>query len=354
MISSIRVGNTRIGRDCPCFIVAEAGVNHCGNIDLAFELIESASQSGADAIKFQCYVTEDLVTIDAPKARYQESDMGSTTKQYEMLKALELDAKDLAKLRDHCLKKGIMFICTPYDQRSVDTMEDIEQPMIYKIASTDTTNTPFLKYIASKNRPVILSTGMCSLGEVELAVNTLKESGLENRIIILQCTSEYPVPMQDVNLRAMETMERAFCCPVGFSDHTFGIEASSWAVAMGACMIEKHLTLDRTLSGPDHKASIEPTEFASLVNSIRQIEVALGDGIKRVMPSETDNKERMQRSLVAKRNIQIGKSITRDDLTCKRPGSGLPPLWFDLVIGKVAINHISDGSIISLNDIDWI
>jgi len=352
MISPVHVENFWIGPGHPCFIIAEAGVNHNSDMDLAFQLIDSARQAGADAVKFQSFITEDLVTAGAEKASYQKSSTKTAGNQYYMLKALELNAKQHAELKDHCQKEGILYLCTPYEHKSIDAIDKIGAAA-FKIASTDTTNIPLLRYIAGKQRPVILSTGMCTLGEVELAVKTLRESGLENKIIILQCTSEYPAPMHEINLRAMKTMERAFACPVGFSDHTPGIGASPWAVALGACIIEKHFTLDRTMLGPDHKASIEPEELALLVKTIRDVESALGDGIKRPMPSETDNKEKMQKSLVAEKNIQTGQEINEQDLICKRPGTGLPPVWFDRIIGKVAVRDISRGSLVALDDIDW-
>ena len=352
MIKSLSIGNRKIGSDYPCFIIAEAGVNHNGDIKLAHKLIDAAAEAGADAVKFQSFVAEDLVTPEAQKARYQVETTGQNGGQFAMLKKLELSKDQQKELKSHCDEAGILYLCTPYEERSADLLEEISVPA-YKIASTDTTNIPFLRYLARKDIPVILSTGMSSLGEVEEAVNELKLYGLDGKIIILQCTSEYPAPVNEINLRAMKTMELAFGCSVGFSDHTPGIGASPWAVAVGACVIEKHFTLDRNMEGPDHRASIEPDELKDLVRTIRDVEAALGDGIKRPMPSELPNKTRMQKSLVATRSIPAGEIIQEADLTCKRPGNGLPPKWFDRVIGRKAAKQIQKEETLELNSIIW-
>jgi sialic acid synthase SpsE len=223
----------------------------------------------------------------------------------------------------------------------------------YKIASTDTSNIPFLRHLATSGVPVILSTGMSLLGEVEEAVIELRQNGLNEKIVIMQCTSEYPAPLEDLNLRAIKSMEVAFNCPVGFSDHTSGIGASPWAVALGACIVEKHFTLDKNLKGPDHKASIEQDELKTLVKTIRKVELALGDGVKRVMPSEMKNKYKMQKSIVATRTIKAGEYIQASDLTCKRPGNGLLPNWFDKVVGKKAAKTIRNQEIIRLDSVLW-
>ena len=352
MIHPVRIGNLLIGPDHPCLVVAEAGVNHNGDLNIAHRLIDAAVKAGADAVKFQSFMTEEIVTPATPKAGYQESTTGISGGQYEMLKALELTRQDHAELKDHCDDAGILYLCTPYETASIDMLSEIGVAA-YKVASTDTTNIPFLRYMAQKKLPVILSTGMCTLGEVEQAVNVLKSEGLKNMVVILQCTSEYPAPIHEVNLRAMHTMEHVFACPVGFSDHTQGIGASPWAVASRACLIEKHFTLDRNFEGPDHRASIEPHELETLVKTIRQVESALGDGIKRLMPSEAENKSKMQKSLVAKRTIKAEEIIQAQDLTCKRPGNGLQPKWFDRVIGKKAIQNIDKDSFITLAAIKW-
>ena len=341
-----------IGPGNSCFIIAEAGVNHNGDMKLAHKLIDAAAKAGADAVKFQSFVAEDLVTPEAQKARYQVETTGQSGGQFAMLKKLELSKDQQKELKTHCDKVGILYLCTPYEKKSADLLEEISVAA-YKIASTDTTNIPFLRYIARKGIPVMLSTGMSSLGEVEEAVNELKLHGLDGKIIILQCTSEYPASVNEINLRAMKTMELAFSCPVGFSDHTPGIGASPWAVAAGACVVEKHFTLDRNMEGPDHRASIEPDELKELVRTIRDVDTALGDGIKRPMPSEIANKPRMQKSLVATRSISAGEVIQLTDLTCKRPCNGLLPKWFDRVVGKKAAKDINSGEIFKLDSVLW-
>ena len=352
MIKPVKIKNFMIGLGNPCFIIAEAGVNHNGDMKLAHKLIDAAAKAGADAVKFQSFITADIVTPEAQKARYQVETTGQNGGQFAMLKKLELSKDQQKELKSHCDEAGILYLCTPYEERSADLLEKISVAA-YKIASTDTSNIPFLRYLARKDIPVILSTGMSSLGEVEESVNELKLYGLDGKIIILQCTSEYPAPVKDINLRAMKTMELAFGCPVGFSDHTPGIGASPWAVAAGACVIEKHFTLDRNMTGPDHPASIEPNELAELVRTIRNVEAALGDGIKRPMPSELPNKTRMQKSLVAIRSIAAGETILETDLTSKRPGNGLPPKWFDRVVGKKAARQIQKEETLELNSIIW-
>jgi N-acetylneuraminate synthase len=352
MNNFVRIKNFSIGREHPCVIIAEAGVNHNGDINIAHRLIDAAKQTGVDAVKFQSFTAKALVTPHSKKADYQLKTTRGDNSQFSMLKQLELSLEEQAQLKKHCDEKGILYLCTPYDQESADLLEGIGVDA-YKIASTDTANIPFLREIAKKNIPVILSTGMSNLGEVEASVNELKKNGLDGKIIILQCTSEYPVPLEDINLRAMKTMERAFCCPVGFSDHTPGIGASPWAVALGASVIEKHFSLDQNMKGPDHKASINPEEMTLLVKTTRNVESALGNGIKRIMPSELKNKPKMQKSLVATRNISAGEIIGKQDLTCKRPGTGLEPVYFDKVVGKHAAKTINRDDVLTLDAITW-
>lgn len=352
MIKSVQIGDRLVGPGQPCFIIAEAGVNHNGDMHLAHQLIEAAAKMGADAVKFQSFITEELITPEAPKAGYQVETTGEPGSQYKMLKALELSADQQAELKDYCKQTGILYLCTPYENTSVDMLDHMDVAA-FKIASTDTTNIPFLRYIADKGRPVILSTGMSTLCEVEEAVDTLRVGGLEGKIVILHCTSEYPAPVSEANLRAILTMQQAFGCPVGFSDHTPGVGASPWAVAVGACMIEKHFTLDRNMVGPDHRASLESDELAALVRTVRDVEAALGDGIKRPMPSEIPNKPLMQKSLVARRSVRAGETITAKDLACKRPGFGLAPSWFDRVVGKRAIVDIPKDAVLTISSVDW-
>lgn len=351
-MDQVVLGDRSVGRNAPVLIIAEAGVNHNGDIRLAHRLIDAAAEAGADAVKFQSFVTEELLTPEAPKAEYQVETTGEPGSQYTMLKALELSADEQTELKSHCEEVGILYLCTPYEDTSVDMLDRMGVDA-FKIASADITNIPFLRYIVSKRRPVILSTGMSTLGEVEQAIDTLRASGLDGKIVILHCTSEYPAPVGQANLRAILTMQQAFGCPVGFSDHTPGVGASPWAVAVGACVIEKHFTLDRNMIGPDHRASLEPDELAKLVRTVRDVEASLGDGIKRPMASELSNKPLMRKSLVARRNIRAGETITPDDLTCKRPGLGLAPSWFDRVVGKRAAMDILKDGALTLSSVDW-
>ena len=350
--STVLIDGRKVGRGSPSYIIAEAGVNHNGDVKLAKMLIEEAVRAGADAVKFQSFITEELITPETPKADYQVETTGEAGSQYNMLKTLELTEEEQAELKAHCDKNGIVYICTPYDMTSVDMLDAIDVAA-YKIASTDTTNIPFLRYVAGKARPVILSTGMSTLGEVEEAVKALKGGGGEGKIVILHCTSEYPATAEEANLRAIQTMERAFGCPVGFSDHTPGKGISPLAVAAGACMVEKHFTLDREMTGPDHRASMEPAELAELVKAVREVESALGDGVKRPTVGELKNKPKMQKSIVARRRINKGDTILAADITCKRPGTGLRPALFDNVVGKKAAEDIPKDGIMTDGSIEW-
>ncbi len=352
MIRPVRIGEHAVGPGNPCLVVAEAGVNHNGDFETALRLVDAAAAAGADAVKFQSFSAEDLVTASAGKASYQVETTGTGGGQLAMLKALELDPGEHARLKAHCEGAGLLYLCTPYDLRSIDRTDALDVAA-FKIASTDTTNLPFLRYLARKGRPVILSTGMCTLGEVEMAVDTLRQGGLDRDIVLLQCTAEYPAPLADINLRAMRTMEQAFFCPVGFSDHTRGVVAATWAVALGACMVEKHFTLSRAMEGPDHRASLEPDELQRLVKMVREVEMALGSGRKEVMPSEAANKEKMQKSLVITRDIGAGEKITARDLACKRPGSGLPPSWFDRVVGRRIARDLAADSLLTMDAVQW-
>jgi len=348
----VRIKEYEIGSKKPCFIIAEAGVNHNGDIRIAHQMIDAAKLAGVDAVKFQNFKASELVTVHSQKADYQLKTTRGDNSQLSMLLALELSEQEHGQLKKHCDDAGILYLCTPYGQNSADQLERIGVDA-YKIASTDTSNIPFLRYLAKKDIPVILSTGMSNLGDVEESIHELKVNGLGGKIIILQCTAEYPAPVEDINLRAMKTMELAFGCPVGFSDHTPGIGASPWAVAAGASLVEKHFTLSRSMKGPDHSASVEPKEMAQLVETIRNVELALGDGMKRIMPSERKNKSKMQKSLVAAHPISAGQIIKPQDLTCKRPGTGLLPNWFDRVIGKQAAKSINQDDVLTLDAISW-
>ncbi len=352
MIRPVRIGTRAVGPGQACLVVAEAGVNHNGDPATALRLVDAAVAAGADAVKFQSFVAADLVTATARKASYQEETTGAGGSQLAMLRALELEPEAQARIKAHCDAAGILYLCTPYDHRSIDRLDALDVAA-FKVASTDTTNVPLLRYLAGKGRPVILSTGMCSLADVELAVDTLRRGGLENHIVLLQCTAEYPAPLDEINLRAMRTLEQAFLCPAGFSDHTRGIEAASWAVALGACMVEKHFTLSRRMEGPDHRASLEPAEMARLVQTVRRVEAALGSGRKEVTPSEAANRDRMRKSLVVTRPVRAGERISARDLACKRPGNGLPPSWLDRVSGRRAARDLEADTLLTMDAVDW-
>jgi N-acetylneuraminate synthase len=328
--NQINVGKKKIGLQNPCFIIAEAGVNHNGDVDLAEKLIDAAVAAGADAVKFQTFKAEKTVTLTAEKAEYQKSMTGTNESQYEMIKKLELSDADYWVLSKHAQKAGIFFLSTPFDEESVDLLDQIGVP-VFKIPSGEITNLPLLKKIAQKSKPIILSTGMATLGEIEEALNYLKQHGAED-IILLHCTTNYPAPVASVNLCAMETLRCAFQVPVGYSDHTEGITIPIAAVAMGACVIEKHFTLDRTLPGPDHRASLEPQELAMMVKVVRDVELARGNGIKSPTEEEEAIKRVARRSIVATRDIRVGDVLTEGDVAIKRPGTGIEPRYLGAVM----------------------
>lgn len=347
----LTIHGRRIGDGQSCFVIAEAGVNHNGDMALAHRLIDAAKDTGADAVKFQAFRTEALVTPDAPKADYQVQTTGSGGGQWAMLKALELSGEDHGQLVEHCRRVGITYLCTPYDMDSAEMLDRLDIPA-FKIASTDTTNTPFLRQLARLGRPVILSTGMSTLSEIEEAMAAL--DGVADKVALLHCTSEYPAPVSEANLRAMETLRHAFGVPVGYSDHSEGVHLACWARTLGAAILEKHFTLDRALPGPDHRASVEPAALAELVAMVRLVDQAMGDGIKRPSPSERGNKAKVQKSLVATRDLAPGEVIAAADLACKRPGGGLPPKWFDLAVGATVLRPVAAHARIGLGDLEWI
>ncbi len=320
------------------FIIAEAGVNHNGSLDLAYQLIGVAKDAGADAVKFQTFKAENVVSKLADKAEYQKKTTGSDKSQLEMIKKLQLSFEDFVKLKKYCDKKEIMFLSTPFDHQSIDFLYNLVD--IYKIPSGEIINYPYLKHITAKNKPLIMSTGMANLGEVEEAINTIRSVNSEAQISLLHCTTNYPTSYEEVNLKAMQTLTAAFKLPVGYSDHTLGIEVPIAAVAMGAKIIEKHFTLDKNLPGPDHKASLEPDELKEMVKAIRNIEKALGDGIKRPNKSEIEIMKVARRSLIAKRDIKAGEIIKESDIAIKRPGTGILPKFKEIVIGMKLINDI--------------
>ncbi len=322
-------------------IIAEAGVNHNGDLDLAKKLIDIASEAGADLVKFQTFNANRLVTSTAKKAAYQTQATDSRESQHEMLSRLELTPSMHMELIAHCAKRKIGFFSTAFDIESTDLLVSYGQEQ-FKIPSGEITNLPYLRHIGQLGRPVILSTGMATMEEIKSALQILENSGTpKNSITVLHCTSVYPTPMPEVNLKAMLEIRDNLGVKVGYSDHTLGIEVAIAAVAMGATVIEKHFTLDRNLPGPDHKASLEPSELKSMVNGIRNIEIALGDGTKRPTPSEAKNIPVVRKSIVASKPIQQGEVFAPENLTTKRPGIGISPMRWDEVLGKTAIRNFS-------------
>lgn len=323
-------------------IIAEAGVNHNGSLDLARQLIDAAAQAGVDYVKFQTFRADKLVTRDARQAAYQSRNINDgRDSQYEMLKRLELSPEDHHTLIDYCHEKGVSFFSTAFDLPSIDFLNtlgpDRKGLSLWKVPSGELTNFPYLRAIGLTGKPVILSTGMATLTEIEQAIGVLTRFGTpKNGITLLHCTTEYPAPKDQVNLRAMETMRKHFGMPAGYSDHTEGIEIPVAAVAMGAVVIEKHFTLDRTLPGPDHKASLEPTELCEMVRQIRNVEAAMGDGTKEPAPAEQPNIPIARKSIVAATAIKRGELFTEENITAKRPGTGLSPMVWESVVGQRA------------------
>ena len=316
------------------FIIAEAGVNHNGKIENAIKLIDAAAEAGADAVKFQTFKAQNIVCRNAKKAEYQKQTTDADENQYMMLKKLELTEQMHEQLLQHCRENGILFLSTPFDLDSIDYLDRLGIS-IMKVPSGEITNYPYLKKIAETGKKVIMSTGMCTVEEVEAAVNVLKKYGSKD-ISLLHCNTEYPTPFCDVNLSAMTTLKNQFDLEVGYSDHTFGIEIPVAAVAMGATIIEKHFTLDKNMEGPDHKASLEPEELKQMVNAIRNVESALGNGMKTPSASEKKNIEIARKSIVAKKNIAAGEAFTEENLTAKRPGNGISPMKWNEIIGTKA------------------
>ena len=327
-------------------IIAEAGVNHNGDMALAHELVDAAAEAGADLVKFQTFSAEALVAKDAPKADYQKRLTAGDENQFGMLKRLELSPADHLALMDRCRERGIGFFSTGFDLASLVFLEGLGFTR-HKVPSGEITNYPYLRKMGSFGKEVLLSTGMANLGEIEAALQVLEESGTpREKIIVLHCTTEYPTPMCEVNLRAMRAIGEAFGVRIGYSDHTPGIEIPIAAVAMGAIVIEKHFTLNRNLPGPDHQASLELGELKEMVRVIRNVEVALGDGIKRPTPSELKNKQVARKSIVAIGTIREGEPFTDDNLGSKRPGSGLSPMEMPALIGRLADREYGDGEML--------
>jgi N-acetylneuraminate synthase/N,N'-diacetyllegionaminate synthase len=335
-----------VGQGEPAFVIAEAGVNHNGELDLAFQLVDAAVAAGADAVKFQTFIADELLTAEAVKADYQKTTTGEQESQLEMIKRLELSFDDFRKLKTYCDDRGITFLSTPFDLTSVDFLRELDL-VVFKISSGDLTNHPLLRHVASQNRPVILSTGMSDMDEVREALAVVHNAG-NNDVILLQCVTNYPAAAEDINLKAMLSMQSAFDVNVGYSDHTLGIEVALAAVALGACVIEKHFTLNKNFAGPDHRASLEPDEFKAMVDGIRKVEAALGNGLKVPAASEAGNAAVARRSIVAARDISVGTVITLAEIAFKRPGTGLPPRMAEHLLGKTARVNVAAGSLLQL------
>ena len=329
-------------------IIAEAGVNHNGNLEMAQQMVREARRAGADYVKFQTAVPELVISTFAPKAEYQKETTGSEESQLEMCQAIHLPLSDYAGLSDLCRQEGIGFMSTPFDLVSIDCLAAIGMDY-WKIPSGEITNLPYLRKIGALGGNIIMSTGMATLAEVETAVGILEQAGTPRRQIwLLHCTTQYPAPYESVNLRAMDALASLGCAGVGYSDHTIGTDVAVAAVARGARIIEKHFTLDRNLPGPDHRASLEPDQLAELVAAIRRTEVALGTGIKEAAEAEKSNIDIARKSIVAARAIKAGEMFTEDNLLCKRPGNGISPMRWDEVIGRTATRDFAPDELINL------
>ena len=346
MLNAVTIAGRTIGPGAPCFVIAEAGVNHNGSPEQAKRLIDAAHAAGADAVKFQTFQAEKVVSPAAAKAKYQVETTGESGAQLEMVRRLELPPEAFRELATHCRKRGILFLSTPFDPESADLLDGVGVPA-FKVASGEITNWPFLAHIARKGKPMILSTGMSDLDEVQAALGVVRGAG-NTQLVLLHCVSCYPTAPESANLRAIETMAAQFQVPVGFSDHTLGVEIALAAVAVGACVLEKHLTLDRKLPGPDHRASLEPDEFAALVRGIRRVESSLGDGRKRRMPEEEDTARAARRSLVAACALPAGTVLEEGHIAILRPGTGLPPAQRAQLIGRRTLRDIEPGAVLTL------
>jgi N,N'-diacetyllegionaminate synthase len=346
---SLAIGDREVGTGCPCLVVAEAGVNHNGDIELARRLVDAAAEAGADAVKLQTFVAEHVVSEHAPKAEYQLAAAEQPESQLEMLRRLELDRDAHVELKRRAEGRGLLFLSTPFDASSVDLLDELGVEA-FKVASPDLTNFPLLDAIAERGRPVLLSTGLATLAEVEAGVERLRASGAAH-IVPLHCTTEYPAPLDEANLLAIPAMREALGLPIGYSDHTQGLEAAVAAVALGACVLEKHFTLDRALPGPDHRASLEPSEFAALVGAVRRVESALGDGVKEPSPSERRNLPVVRRSLAAADDLPAGVWLTRGMLIALRPGTGISPSRVDEVVGRRLRRDLALHELLDPNDL---
>ena len=323
------------------FIIAEIGVNHNGNINLAKKMIKSASECGVDAVKFQTFKSEELVTENARMADYQEENTNENS-QLEMLKKLELSFEDFKELRDYALKCNVIFISSPFDINSVDLLETLNVPL-YKLGSGELNNFELIDHVQKTNKPIIISTGMATLDEIRETYDFIEN---KDNLIILHCITGYPTSFEEANLNFIKTLQKEFDVPIGFSDHSPGIELPIAAVALGACVVEKHFTLDKNLEGPDHKASLNPKEFKSMVDAIRNVEVAMGDGVRKFSENEEEIKKVARKSIVLNRDVKKGAVLQREMLSIKRPGTGIPPKFINDIIGKEIIEDLKSGTVV--------
>lgn len=346
LMKNIEIAGHLIGKGREVFVIGEAGVNHNGDVALARKLIDAAAGAGVNAVKFQTFRADKLATRSAPKADYQSRNTDGNESQYEMLRRLELSFDAHRQLIDYCKCQGVTFLSAPFDEESADLLEKLDVAA-FKIPSGEITNLPFLEHVARKQKPILLSTGMSEMSEVQTAAERIRAQG--NRgLLLLHCVSNYPADPADVNLRAMATMAATCDALVGYSDHTMGCEVALAAVALGAVVIEKHFTLDRNLPGPDHKASLEPAELKALVQGIRAVESAMGDGIKKPAPGEANTRQVARKSLVAARDLAAGTRIDEAMIVIRRPGTGLPPAMRDELIGRTLKTGINAGTLFTL------
>ncbi len=345
----IKIGKKLVGDGKPCFIIAEAGVNHNGDINIAKKLVDAAVKSGADAVKFQTFKAEGVVTRNTDIAPYAKKNIGKNLKQYDMIKKLELKYDEFKKLKSYCDKKNIIFLSTPHSLDAIDFLDALVPA--YKFGSGDLTNIPALEYAAKKHKPMILGTGMATLAEIRIAVRAIRKTGNKN-IILLHCTTNYPCHIEEVNLRAMLTMQNTLNCPVGYSDHTLGITVPIMASTLGAVVVEKHFTLNKNLPGPDHKASLEPQELKTMVNAIRNVETILGSYAKKPTVSEKKIINLVRKSIVAQKDIKKGVVVRRDMVNFKRPGNGLSPSFVKDILGKKTKQDIKKDEKIQLNMVE--
>lgn len=349
-MKTVQIDNRKIGDGQPVFVIAEAGVNHNGDVELARQLIDAAKESGADAVKFQTFKTEKVLVRDAPKAAYQKSAEGGDESYWEMGKKLELSYDDFRELNAYCEECGILFLSTPFDSESADFLNALGMP-IFKISSGEVTNLPFLAHVARFGKPIILSTGMASLEEVAEAVSVLRTGGCRD-VILLQCTTNYPADPADANLLAMTAMRERFDTLVGYSDHVKSNLVSFASVALGACVVEKHFTLDKRLPGPDHQASLEPDELSDLTEGISMVSISLGDGVKRPASSEAETTIVARRSLVAGVDLEPGMVLDMSQVEILRPGSGLSPALLATLTGQKLVRHVKAGTLLSREDFE--